>query len=127
MVSPPLASDNLILVTWPSSTGDVFAGSPNLAGDSEPAYKPESFYGATKAAAELLTAVYNDTIKIATARLYHPHGPGWKHFLINRMVQTIIEGSKVSIEGPISSISGHSPSIFSTPKKPKLNGTACNG
>ena len=127
MASPPLASDTLILVTWPSSTGDVFAGSPYLVGDSEPAYKPESFYGATKAAAELLTAVYNDTIKIAIARLYHPHGPGWKHFLINRMVQTIIEGSKVSIEGPISRIAGRSPSICSTQKKPKLNGTACNG
>jgi nucleoside-diphosphate-sugar epimerase len=83
-----------------ASTGDVLGTNAQGAGEDDVLYAPSSFYGAAKACAELLVRSYGATLSSAILRFYHPFGPGGDRFLVNRLVQWVIEGRTIKIEGP---------------------------
>ena len=82
-----------------ASTGDVLGGSEGPAKEDDPLYLPTSFYGASKAAAEILLRSYEPLLSTAVLRFYHPYGPGGGRFLINRLLRMVAEGKEVTIEG----------------------------
>jgi UDP-glucose 4-epimerase len=84
-----------------ASTGDVVGEGTEKKGALE-SQKPtgtSNFYGAAKAAAELLVQPYEGTLSTAVIRLFHPYGPGGERFLINRLVHMIMNDQPISIEG----------------------------
>jgi nucleoside-diphosphate-sugar epimerase len=83
-----------------ASTGDVLGPTPLGACEHDVLYAPTSFYGATKASAELLARSYRDVLSTAILRFYHPFGPGGDRFLVNRLVHSVAEGRTITIEGP---------------------------
>ena len=82
-----------------ASTGDVLGSRAEGGFESDRSYDPSSFYGAAKAAAEMLALSYRDLLQVAVLRLYHPYGSGGEKFLINRLVRRILLGQEVTIEG----------------------------
>ena len=82
-----------------ASTGDVLGPSEGLAKEEDRLYLPTSFYGAAKAAAEILLRSYETLLSTALLRFYHPYGPGGGRFLINRLLGMVAEGKEVTIEG----------------------------
>lgn len=83
-----------------ASTADVLGTQNRAATESDVAYAPSSFYGATKAGAELLVRAYQSTLQTAVLRVFHPYGPGGERFLVNRLVTAVAEEREVRIEGP---------------------------
>src|SRR5713101_6601949 len=55
-----------------ASTGDVLGSTPQGAREQDVHYAPTSFYGTTKACAELLVRSYRDMLSTAILRFYHP-------------------------------------------------------
>jgi UDP-glucose 4-epimerase len=82
-----------------ASTGDVLGPAPLGALEHDVLYAPTSFYGATKACAELLVRSYRDALSTAILRFYHPFGPGGDRFLVNRLVRSVAAGRVIKIEG----------------------------
>jgi len=82
-----------------ASTGDVLGPSALGAREQDVNYAPTSFYGATKACAELLVRSYRDRSSTAILRFYHPFGPGGDRFLVNRLVRLVAEGREIRLEG----------------------------
>jgi nucleoside-diphosphate-sugar epimerase len=62
-------------------------------------YDPETFYGTTKACAELLARAYQETLSTAVIRFYWPYGPGGGRFLIQRLLKNLAEGRELFVEG----------------------------
>lgn len=60
---------------------------------------PATFYGTSKACAELLTQAYGDTISAAVVRLYWPYGPGGERYVIHRLLQAVASEQEVFVEG----------------------------
>ncbi len=83
-----------------ASTGDTIDRGIECVSEEDCAFKPVSFYGATKACAELITNAYASTISTAVLRYFHPYGDGGDRFLINRLILAVKNGKEVSIEGP---------------------------
>jgi len=83
-----------------ASTGDVLGANSRPAREDDCTYEPSSFYGTTKACAELLLRAYDNVLQTAALRLFHPYGPGGERFLVNRLVRAVSEGREVTIEGP---------------------------
>ncbi|MGA2265179.1 MAG: NAD(P)-dependent oxidoreductase [Phycisphaerae bacterium] len=82
-----------------ASTGNVLACGAGIASETDTFYEPSSFYGTTKACAELLTRAYQSQVSAATLRFYHPYGIGKERVLVNRLVQQIAQGKPVFLEG----------------------------
>jgi nucleoside-diphosphate-sugar epimerase len=82
-----------------ASTGDVLGPMPLGAREHDVNYAPTSFYGATKACAELLIRSYRELLSTAILRFYHPFGPRGDRFLVNRLVRSVAEGREIRIEG----------------------------
>lgn len=82
-----------------ASTGDVLGASGRAACEEDTHYQPTSFYGTTKACAELLARSYERVLSTAVLRFYHPYGPGGKRFLVNRMIELVRQEREISIEG----------------------------
>ena len=82
-----------------ASTADVLGASAEPASEDDLLYAPTSFYGATKACAELLLRAYSGVLSTAVLRLFHPYGPGGDRFLVNRLAHAVAEGRTVTIEG----------------------------
>jgi nucleoside-diphosphate-sugar epimerase len=82
-----------------ASTGDVLGSNPQGAREHDVHYAPTSFYGTTKACAELLVRSYEEMLSTAILRFYHPYGPGGDRFLVNRLVHWVAEGREIKIEG----------------------------
>src|SRR5262249_58833907 len=64
------------------STGDALGPTRGPARESAAGYRPASFYGATKACAELLCRGYQSQPAAVVLRFFHPYGPGGERFLI---------------------------------------------
>lgn len=82
-----------------ASTGSALAPSEGPAREEDTAYRPSSFYGTSKACAELLARAYEGLVSTAILRFYHPYGPGGGRFLINRVFDAVRRGNEVRIEG----------------------------
>lgn len=84
-----------------ASTADVLSPEAPPALEADVHYGPDSFYGASKAAAEILTRAYAQYVSTAILRLFHPYGPGGERFLVNRLLDRVIAGQEVFTEaGP---------------------------
>ncbi len=81
-----------------ASSGDVLDDLHAPATEGE-AVHPRSFYGAAKAAAELMTQHYDGMLSTAVARIFHPYGPGGDRFVINRVIARVRAGLDVTVEG----------------------------
>jgi UDP-glucose 4-epimerase len=83
-----------------ASTGDVFATGPVTALEKSSHFAPQNFYSASKATAETLLSCFNDIASISVLRLFHPYGIGGDQFLINRLVNKVLAGEDIEVEGP---------------------------
>jgi nucleoside-diphosphate-sugar epimerase len=79
-----------------ASTGDVYGQRVGPSKESDPV-KPTSFYGATKAAAEMLAAAYADYLPACSLRLYRPYGPGQTNRLMPHLAEQIRQGKPVQL------------------------------
>lgn len=82
-----------------ASTGDVLGGRSEPAQETDVSYNPETYYGSSKACAELITNAYKPNLSTAILRFYHPYGPGGEKFLISNLVRRIRNGQKVFLQG----------------------------
>jgi len=83
-----------------ASTGDVLGPGLSPAQEMDACYRPQSFYAACKASAELLAASYEPLLSTAVLRFYHPYGPGGDRFLVNRLIRLVRDGREVRLDGP---------------------------
>lgn len=60
---------------------------------------PDSYYAATKAAAEKLLFGYRNIMKVSALRLFFPYGPGQRDRLIPHLIQAINKGTPVMLAG----------------------------
>jgi nucleoside-diphosphate-sugar epimerase len=81
-----------------ASSGDVFAGGSAYPVESETCYSPSSFYGATKAAAELIIKPFSQQYSTTVLRLFHPFGPGGDRFLINKLFLDVLNDETITID-----------------------------
>lgn len=82
-----------------ASTGDVLGSRPEPALESDLTYCPDTFYGTTKACAELLINAFSNDLSTAVLRFFHPYGPNGDKFLIGNLVDRITSGKPVYLEG----------------------------
>jgi len=82
-----------------ASTGHVLGSNERPNGEDDVLYVPDSFYGTTKACAELLLRAYPAVVSTAILRFYYPYGPAGEAFLMNRLVNAVIEEREIRIEG----------------------------
>lgn len=82
-----------------ASTGNVLGPQDTDASEQDTLYAPGSFYGTAKACGELLARSYGELVSTAVLRFYHPYGPGGDRFLINRLLDVVMQGREVTIEG----------------------------
>jgi nucleoside-diphosphate-sugar epimerase len=82
-----------------ASTGDVLGGDAVLVNESDISYRPSSFYGSTKACAELMVRGYSGDLSTAILRIFHPYGPEGDRFLVNRLFERVRSGQEVRIQG----------------------------
>lgn len=80
------------------STGDAL-GHADAQDEMTHFYCPHSFYGATKASAELLVKAYSNKLTTKIIRLFHPYGIGGERFLIQKIIRRIYNNETISIEG----------------------------
>lgn len=67
--------------------------------ETDCSYQPDTFYGTTKACAELLTRGYAPLLSTATVRFYWPYGPGGDRYVVQRLLHAVSEGRDVYVEG----------------------------
>src|SRR5262245_55560459 len=82
-----------------ASTGHVLGSNERPNSEEDVLYMPDSFYGSTKACAELLLRAYPSVVSTAILRFYYPYGPAGEAFLMNRLVNAVIEEREIRIEG----------------------------
>ena len=82
-----------------ASTGDVLGHSSVPMAETQPIHAPASFYGAAKACGELLAAAHGGSPSVAVVRFFHPYGPDGERFLVNRLVDRVLDGLEVWYEG----------------------------
>ncbi len=82
-----------------ASTGHVLPD-VKIIYEEDATYAPKNYYGTIKSCSELLTTAYSDIMATAVLRFFYPYGgPGGERFLIDRLIQDVKEGNKISIEG----------------------------
>jgi len=79
-----------------TSTANVYGGSTALLTESHPT-RPDSFYGASKLAAEHLARQYNDFFQVDILRLFTVYGPGQSGMLIPNIAERIKLGQTVTL------------------------------
>ncbi len=87
-----------------ASTGNVYMPSIEAMAEDHP-LGPTEFYGASKAAAELLLGRYEQVFDVSILRMFAPYGPGQN----GRMVQSI--ASRVARKQGVSLYRGGQPSV----------------
>lgn len=79
-----------------SSTANVYGKSTTQLAESD-ATIPESFYGATKLAAEHLVRQYQEFYQVDILRLFTVYGPGQKGMLIPNIADRIQQGHPITL------------------------------
>lgn len=79
-----------------TSTANVYGKSTALLTESH-ATQPESFYGASKLAAEHLARQYQTYFQVDILRLFTVYGPGQKGMLIPNIIERITTGKPVTL------------------------------
>jgi UDP-glucose 4-epimerase len=82
-----------------ASTGYVLGTRTEPHRETDEGYSPSTFYGTTKACAELLARGYAGIVPTAVARFYWPYGPGGERYVVQRLMQRIAEERPVYVEG----------------------------
>ena len=67
--------------------------------ETDCSYRPSTFYGTTKACAELIARAYEGVVSTAVVRFYWPYGPGGDRYLIQRLLRNVADGKEVFVEG----------------------------
>lgn len=79
-----------------ASTANVYGKSKDLLTESSPT-QPESFYGASKLAAEHLVQQYKKFFQVDILRLFTVYGPGQKGMLIPNLIERIKTGQRITL------------------------------
>jgi nucleoside-diphosphate-sugar epimerase len=79
-----------------ASTGDVYGRRIGLCKETDTA-APVSYYGLTKAVAEMLVQTYSDYLRPCIVRLFQPYGPGQSDRLIPKLADRIRQGQVVRL------------------------------
>jgi UDP-glucose 4-epimerase len=80
-----------------ASSGDVYGRDLVGASRETDAVRPDSFYGVTKFAAEMLVGAYGGLMTPCVLRLYQPYGPGQSGRLIPRLGEQIRAGRPIRV------------------------------
>ena len=80
------------------STGGVYRASESPLAECD-AVKPESFYAATKAAAEQLLAHYSDLLNVVVLRPFFVFGPGQEAMLVPNLITKVDQGEEIVVAG----------------------------
>lgn len=81
-----------------SSSANVYAPSIEPLGEASP-IGPDSFYGATKYATEVLLTEYSKFFEIDVLRLFTVFGPGQTKGLVPQILERVISGEPISLQG----------------------------
>ena len=79
-----------------ASTGDVYGRRTGLCKETDTT-APVSYYGLTKAVAEMLVQTYSDYLRPCILRLFQPYGPGQSDRLIPKLADRIRHGRVVQL------------------------------
>ena len=79
-----------------ASTGDVYGRRTGLCKETDTT-APVSYYGLTKAVAEMLVQTYSDYLRPCIVRLFQPYGPGQSDRLIPKLADRIRQGRVVQL------------------------------
>jgi UDP-glucose 4-epimerase len=79
-----------------ASTGDVYGRRTGLCKETDTT-APVSYYGLTKAVAEMLVQTYSDYLQPCIVRLFQPYGPGQSDRLIPKLADRILQGRVVQL------------------------------
>jgi len=79
-----------------ASTANVYGSKP---GFEEGPLSPDSFYAASKLAAELLLQQYSNLIHIYILRIFTVYGPGQKGKLFQNIRDAVLKGNPISLAG----------------------------
>lgn len=82
-----------------ASTGTVYKPHADPIPETAPV-APSSFYTASKLAAEQLLTPFGEVMTLVTTRLFYLYGPGQGDGLINQLVQRVMSGTPVDLQGP---------------------------
>jgi nucleoside-diphosphate-sugar epimerase len=81
-----------------ASSGNVYSGA-DAPWTEDAILNPGGFYGASKAAAEMLLPPYRSYFRACALRLFTPYGPGQDNRLIPTLIARIRAGRPVSLDG----------------------------
>jgi UDP-glucose 4-epimerase len=81
-----------------ASTANVYGSNAGFVTEESPA-SPDSFYAASKLAAEHLLCQYSNLIDVYILRIFTVYGPGQKGKLFDSITTHIVEGIPISIVG----------------------------
>jgi UDP-glucose 4-epimerase len=81
-----------------SSTANVYGKTTEVLLESHPT-QPESFYGATKLAAEHLARQYQTNFQVDILRLFTVYGPNQKAMLVPNIANRIMQGKLITLAG----------------------------
>jgi UDP-glucose 4-epimerase len=79
-----------------TSTANVYGASTSKLSESQVAC-PNSYYGASKLAAELLINQYQQFFKIDVLRCFTIYGPGQKGMLISNIIDRVLSGQPITL------------------------------
>ncbi len=81
------------------STGGVYRPSDGQLRETTQV-APQSFYAATKAAAEILLSYYSELLNVIILRPFFVYGPGQTGMLIPTLISKVAAGQEVLVSGP---------------------------
>jgi nucleoside-diphosphate-sugar epimerase len=79
-----------------ASTGNVYRQS-NLSHNEDSITEPNSFYGATKLAAEFLCKQYSNYFEVIITRLFGVYGPNQSNMLIPNIINKVIHNEEIQL------------------------------
>ena len=92
------AAKNGVRWLFLASTGSVYEPYTGRLAESE-CVQPNGFYSVTKLAAEQIALAYSGQFEVCVCRLFFPYGPGQLDRLVPRLVEQIVRGAPVFIDG----------------------------
>lgn len=92
------AAKNGVRWLFLASTGSVYEPYTGPLVESE-SVQPNGFYPVTKLAAEQIALAYSGQFDVCVCRLFFPYGPGQVDRLVPRLVDQIVKGAPVFIDG----------------------------